>query len=75
MNTQAQRILEHFMQGKTLDRLQALTELGVFELSARLIDLRKHGYNFCKVRKQIKNRFGESITVVEYSLINPFTEL
>lgn len=75
MNTQANRLLQHFMQGKTIDRLQALTELGIFELSARLIDLKNNGYEIASVRKSVINRFGEKTNVCEYSLVNPFTKL
>ena len=75
MNNQATRLLNHFNEGKTIDRLRALTELGIFELSARLIDLQNAGYRFNKERKRVTNRFGEKASVVEYSLVNPFTEL
>jgi hypothetical protein len=68
MNTQASRILDYMKQGKTVDRLTALVELGVFELSARIIDLQNAGHLINKTRKQIINRFGEKASVVEYSL-------
>ena len=70
MNTQANRLLAHMAQGKTIDRLSALVELGVFELSARIIDLQNAGHSINKKRKQIINRFGEKASVVEYSLGN-----
>jgi 23S rRNA-/tRNA-specific pseudouridylate synthase len=70
MNTQASRILNHLQQGKTIDRLSALVDLGVFELSARIIDLQNAGHSVNKKRKQIINRFGEKASVVEYSLGN-----
>lgn len=70
MNTQASRLLEHMQQGKSIDRLSALIELGVFELSARIIDLQNSGHSINKTRKQIINRFGEKASVVEYSLGN-----
>lgn len=55
-------------QGKAIDRLSALVDLGVFELSARIIDLQNAGHSINKKRKQITNRFGEKASVVEYSL-------
>ena len=42
--SQIERVENHFKQGKSITRLQALTELGIFELSARLVDLEKAGY-------------------------------
>lgn len=68
MNNQANRILDHMKQGNTIDRLSALVDLGVFELSARIIDLQNAGHSIHKTRKQITNRFGEKASVVEYSL-------
>lgn len=68
MNNQANRILDHMKQGNTVDRLSALIYLGVFELSARIIDLQNAGYSINKTRKNITNRFGEKSSVVEYSL-------
>lgn len=68
MNTQAERILEHMQKGNAVDRLTALVDLGVFELSARIIDLQRAGHSINKKRKQITNRFGEKASVVEYSL-------
>ena len=68
MNTQANRLLEHLQQGKPIDRLSALIELGIFELSARIIDLQNAGHSINKTRKQITNRFNEKASVVEYTL-------
>jgi hypothetical protein len=69
-DTQAGRILAHLQTGKTLDRLTALIDLGVFELSARIWQLEKEGYSIKKEHKTIKNRWNEKQRVVEYSLIN-----
>lgn len=67
--TQQARILGWFKKRKTLTRLQAFTELGVFELSGRLTELRTQGYVFDKSnRVAVKNRFGESVSVVVYRL-------
>ena len=68
MSTQTSRLLEHLSAGKKIDRLAGLIELGIFELSARIIDLTNAGYKIHKERKQIINRFGEKISVTEYSL-------
>lgn len=75
MNNQATRLLNHFMEGKTIDRLRALNELAIFELSSRIGDVENAGYTINRERKRVFNRFGEKCTVVEYSLVNPFTEL
>lgn len=66
--SQKQRLLDHLKTGDTIDRLRALTELGIFELSARIIDLEEMGHVITKKRKPVTNRFGETCRVVEYSL-------
>jgi len=67
-NTQANRLLGHLLTGATIHRLSAQVELGIFELSARIIDLTNAGYLINKTRISITNRFGEKSSVVEYSL-------
>jgi len=67
-NTQAGRLLEHLQKGKVINRLSALVDLGIFELSARLIDLQNHGFKINKKRIQVTNRFNEKTNVMEYSL-------
>lgn len=68
MNTQEQRLLEHLQSGKTITRLDALTELGLFELSARIVGLEQKGYVIDRKRITVTNRFGEQIKVAEYWL-------
>jgi hypothetical protein len=67
-NTQAGRLLEHLTSGKSINRLSALVELGIFELSARIIDLETHGFKVNKERKTVTNRFNEKTSVTEYSM-------
>ena len=67
-NTQAGRLLTHLQAGHSIHRLSALIDLGIFELSARVIDLQSHGFTVNKNRIEITNRFGEKARVTEYSL-------
>lgn len=67
-NTQAGRLLAHLQTGNSIHRLSALIELGIFELSSRVIDLKDSGYTIDKKRIEITNRFGEKAHVTEYSL-------
>lgn len=50
-----------------IHRLSALVDLGIFELSSRVIDVTRAGYTVNKNRISITNRFGEKASVVEYS--------
>lgn len=67
---QRERLLEHLKTGDSIDRLRALNLLGIFELSARIIDLEERGHLISKTRKSVMNRWGEKIRVTEYR-INP----
>jgi hypothetical protein len=69
-NTQAGRLLLHLLAGKSINRLSALVDLGIFELSARIIDIENHGYTINKQRGVVTNRFNEECRVTEYSLVN-----
>lgn len=68
MNSQSQRLLEHLKSGKPITRLEALTDLGIFELSARVIDLENQGYEIPRKRIKVTNRFGETVNVAEYRM-------
>ena len=67
--SQEQRLLHHLQLGHSITRLQALTDLGIFELSARLCDLQKRGFKFSKNRITVTNRFGEKCSILEYRLV------
>jgi hypothetical protein len=43
--TQTEAILAHLLSGKSITPLDALNEYGCFRLGARVLDLRKEGYN------------------------------
>lgn len=64
---QTERIIQYIREHGSLDRLQAFTELGIFELSSRICALEKQGYTFKKVRKTAKNRYGDTFSYVKYS--------
>ena len=68
-NSQAGRLLLYLQSGKKVDRLAALVDLGILELSARLWQLKSHGFVIHKERKTVINRFNEKTSVMEYSLV------
>ena len=68
-DTQAGRLLQHLQSGKKIDRLSALVDLGIFQLSARIWQLESHGFTIHKEAKTIKNQWNEKQRVIEYSLI------
>lgn len=64
---QVARLREQLELGRSITRLSALNELGIFELSSRIIALEKEGFRIKKQRIKVTNRFGESIHIVKYS--------
>lgn len=65
---QKQRILEFLESGKVLTRLNSWSELGVIEAPARISELREEGHPIKTNMITVKNRFGESVRVAEWSL-------
>jgi len=66
--SQKDRVIEFIKQTGSVTRIEALTELGIFELSARIVDLEKEGFEFIKTPYTIKNKYGESVRMISYSL-------
>jgi hypothetical protein len=69
-NTQAGRLLTYLQSCQSINRLDALIKLGIFELSARVIDIESNGYIIAKSRKTITNQFNEKTSVTVYSLVS-----
>jgi hypothetical protein len=67
MKTQTERLREHLDKGKSITRLNAYRELGIFELSARIVGLQKNGYQIKKEWIKVSNRCKETVSVVRYS--------
>lgn len=56
--TQADIILWHLQNVGTLTRAQAASEYGIYELAARIVELKKLGYNITSEKGTSHNRFG-----------------
>jgi hypothetical protein len=56
--TQRDIILWHLQNIGTLTRAQAMQEYGIVELPARIVELKRLGYNIISERGTSHNRFG-----------------
>ena len=65
--SQRQRLKEHLESGKSITRLSALTELGIFELASRVGELEKEGFEIDRQRIKVWNRWNEAVTVTKYT--------
>lgn len=52
----------------TINPLQALGDLGVMRLGARIWDLRHQGHQISRRMVTGKNRYGEAVSYAEYRL-------
>lgn len=56
--TQRDIVLWHLENEGTLTRAQAATLYGIYELAARICELKKLGYNITSTKGTSHNRFG-----------------
>jgi hypothetical protein len=56
--TQRDIILWHLQNVGTLTRAQAMSEYGIVELPARIVELKRLGHNITSEKGTSKNRFG-----------------
>ena len=66
--TQCERILRHLQDGGTLTQAEAFIEYGIGRLSSRICELRAAGYPIKSEFVAGKNRYGEPVSYVRYSL-------
>lgn len=66
--TQQEMILYHIEQYGSISPLEAMKQYGIMRLASRIHDLKKHGYVFNREVVTTKNRFGEPVRFVRYSL-------
>lgn len=66
--TQRERIIKYIKDYGSITSFQAYTDLGITQLAARIFELKQQGYNFNNQQKKSKNRYGEPIKYIEYSL-------
>lgn len=66
---QRQRILDYINEFGSITALEAVRDLGVLQLSARLVELEKDGIVFHKEQESALNRFGERVYYTRYSIV------
>lgn len=65
--TQTQRVLEYIREFGSITAIEAVRDLGVMRLAARVSDLKKEGYDIISEQQAVRNRFGETCYVAKYS--------
>lgn len=67
--TQRQRVLDYLNEFGSISAFEAVRDLGILQLSARLVELEKQGYSFAKKQESATNRYGEKVYYIRYSLM------
>lgn len=65
--TQAQRVLKYMRDFGSITPMEAIADLGVMRLAARISDLRKAGYDIESKTVPVRNRYGQTCNVAQYS--------
>ncbi len=68
MKTQNARVLNHLQAGFPLTQFEAIRDLGILRLSARIWDLKCEGHKITSKNVTVRNRWDEKCRVTEYSL-------
>ena len=67
--TQQERLLEYFLKHGTITPMEAINDLGIMRLGARIWDLKHEGHDIRRKMVTGQNRYGETVRYAEYRLI------
>lgn len=66
--SQWELVLAYIKARGSITALDAVIDLGIIDLAARIRDLRKKGFNILSTKERGVNRFGVKCDYVRYSL-------
>ena len=66
--TQGEMIIEYLERFGSITPFEAFRDLGITKLATRISEMRKAGMEFNKEYVTSKNRFGNPVTYMKYSL-------
>ena len=64
----AQRVLAYMSEHGSITGQQAINDLGMTELRSRISEIMRAGFPIKKEWQNSKNKFGETVSFVRYSL-------
>lgn len=68
MNKQCQRVVDYMREYGSISQLEAIRDISVMRLASRISDIKKQGVKVNTVREKSKNKYGEPVVYVRYSL-------
>lgn len=66
--TQCEQIIDYLKDHVGITTKEVMEELGVYRLASRIHDLKEEGYEFEKITREERNRYGKKTTFTEYRL-------
>ncbi|MDE5995986.1 MAG: helix-turn-helix domain-containing protein [Eubacterium sp.] len=66
--SQCERIIDYINEFGSITTSEAFDDLGCTRLASRIHDLKRKGYEFNKQYEKGKNRYGDSVSYIRYSL-------
>lgn len=66
--TQCEKVMKYIHDFGSITTMQAFTDLGITRLASRINDLKNQGVQFTRTMETGKNRYGESVSYMRYSL-------
>ena len=66
MKTQCERVLEWLDEFTIITPVQAMQQLGIMRLAARISDLKKQGHHIVTETESCRNRYGELVHYARY---------
>ena len=64
--TQNEAVLEYIRDKGSITSIQAISDLGVTRLAARIADLRKMGHSLKATSVYVTNRYGKAVRCCKY---------
>jgi len=66
--TQYEKILNYINRFGSISPMEAFADLGITKLATRISEMRRDGIDFSQEMVTSKNRFGEKVHYMRYSL-------
>ena len=68
LSRQCERLWNHLKQGKGINPLESWQQLGIYRLSARILDLRDDGYDIHTDIIEVRSSWGDKARVANYNI-------
>jgi hypothetical protein len=69
VKTQKDAVLWHLQKYGTITSLEAIKHYGCTRLASVIFNLKKEGYNICSIPIDLVNRFGRTVIISKYKLL------